>query len=105
MDYDFEKFKENTCAIDEGSARHLLQFKSKEELTDFATFILDHSIPRSGYGLEAHQFDEVGLFWNCDVREVWGAKLYQAEKIYFLEDFKILPFVSTEEDLFNFLNW
>lgn len=103
--FDFEKFKECTEWYKQECG---LILRSREEQVLFKEYLDNHRIKYSGFGFNVRSLGAVALRWNRSANSVWGYQWGPNENIelvnleYFCEE--AVPFVSSEEDLFNFLN-
>lgn len=84
-----------------------LVLESREEQFLFRKYLRNHGISASGYGLDECDIGRVALVWNEYNEQVWGIDLKdeQSFALVGLEHFcKWVPFISSEEELLNFLN-
>lgn len=84
-----------------------LVLESREEQFLFKEYLKNHGIRASGYGLDEVDIGRVALVWNDYNEQVWGIdlELERSFALVGLEHFcKEVPFISSEEELLNFLN-
>lgn len=103
MEFDFEKFKEMTCATGEHDAEGLLMFRSDEEVHNFKMYLIENKIGFSGYGLDQEGDFPVGVFWNDYVYEVWGLFPSATTTLYTMDDLQMPQFFSSEKELLDFI--
>ena len=102
--FDFELFKEYANFE---KAQCGLIFRSRKEQILFEEYLISHCIPFSGYGLNEYDLNHVAVMWSVVSQAVYGYSLdgikpHLVNLEYFCE--KNFPFISSEKDLFDFLN-